>query len=296
MWPAPKRGALPTALWLLRSGFWPVVISARSDPLAGGPGKSPVGRGWGVRRATRDGLISTFARHTGAGVGIALGPAAGILDIEVDDPVAAAPVLERLGLAPTLGWESARGSHRIFSWDERLGAVTDKAVVYLAGGAVELRLGAVGKQLVAVCPPTVGTDRKRRRWNGVWELAPFPERVLVEIERGTAASAARERGPPADSGTAGPYAAAALRAEASLVREAREGTRNRTLNRAAFNLGQLVGAGLIARATVEAELAAAAAEAGLPERETAATIRSGLEAGISKPRARNVNARGSRRE
>ena len=43
------------------------------------------------------------------------------------------------------------------------------------------------------------------------------------------------------------YAAAALRGESAKLRAAVDGTRNNTLFRAAFNLGQLVGAGLIGR-------------------------------------------------
>ena len=78
--------------------------------------------------------------------------------------------------------------------------------------------------------------------------------------------------------------AAALRAESARVRAAPVGTRNSTLNRAAFNLGQLVAAAMVARDVVEAELEAAAADSGLPDREIARTIRSGLEAGMQNPR------------
>lgn len=283
MRPAPKRGALPTALWLLRSGFWPVPISARKDPHAGSPGKSPIGRAWGANAPARDGLMSTFARCPGAGVGIVLGPAAGVVDVEVDDPVAAAPILERVDPGETIGWHSARGEHRVYAWTERLAQLTEKSVVYLAGGALELRIGASGKQLAAVCPPTVGTDRRCRRWNGVWEIAPFPERLLEEIVGVRMENApCRERA--LLIGTQLPYATAALDAESGLVRNAAPGSRNRTLNRAAFSLGQLVGAKLLERSAVEVTLSAAAELAGLEEREVAATLRSGLEAGIKKPR------------
>ena len=80
------------------------------------------------------------------------------------------------------------------------------------------------------------------------------------------------------------YAAAALRAETELVRAALPGARNRTLNRAAFNLGQLVGAGMLPRETVEAALAEAAVAAGLRDPEVQATLKSGLAAGVLKPR------------
>jgi hypothetical protein len=80
------------------------------------------------------------------------------------------------------------------------------------------------------------------------------------------------------------YALAAFREETRRVAEARVGTRNDTLNRAAFNLGQLVAAGLIPPLPVMTGLADAAARAGLPADEARRTIRSGLAAGTRKPR------------
>jgi hypothetical protein len=80
------------------------------------------------------------------------------------------------------------------------------------------------------------------------------------------------------------YALTAFREETRRVAEARVGTRNDTLNRAAFSLGQLVAAGLIPPLPVMTGLADAAARAGLPEDEARRTIRSGMAAGARKPR------------
>jgi Bifunctional DNA primase/polymerase, N-terminal len=80
------------------------------------------------------------------------------------------------------------------------------------------------------------------------------------------------------------YALAAFREETRRVAEARVGTRNDTLNRAAFSLGQLVAAGLIPPLPVMTGLADAAARAGLPADEARRTIRSGMAAGVRKPR------------
>ena len=80
------------------------------------------------------------------------------------------------------------------------------------------------------------------------------------------------------------YALAAFREETRRVAQARVGTRNDTLNRAAFNLGQLVAAGLIPPLPVMTGLAEAASRAGLPDDEARRTIRSGLAAGARKPR------------
>lgn len=79
------------------------------------------------------------------------------------------------------------------------------------------------------------------------------------------------------------YASVALAAEADRVARAPVGTRNDTLNRAAFALGRLVGAGLLDPALVTDELTAAARWAGLGRAETTRTIRSGLRAGLRQP-------------
>jgi hypothetical protein len=80
------------------------------------------------------------------------------------------------------------------------------------------------------------------------------------------------------------YALAALRKECDAVAAEPENNRNNRLNTAAYNIGQLVGAKALTRSEVESALAAAARDAGLGERETAATIKSGLDAGEAQPR------------
>jgi hypothetical protein len=80
------------------------------------------------------------------------------------------------------------------------------------------------------------------------------------------------------------YALAALREETRRVAAARPGTRNDTLNRAAFSLGQLVAARLLPPLPVMTALADAAACSGLPDDEARRTIRSGMAAGANKPR------------
>ncbi len=70
---------------------------------------------------------------------------------------------------------------------------------------------------------------------------------------------------------------AALRGETRLVATARPGTRNDTLNRAAFNLGRACrhAADCSRRWPSSSTLASAAERAGLPEDESLRTIRSG---------------------
>lgn len=80
------------------------------------------------------------------------------------------------------------------------------------------------------------------------------------------------------------YAEKALQNELDRLAQAKEGSRNATLNTAAFSLGQLVGAGLLSRSEVETVLTQAAKSIGLGETETYKTLQSGLEAGINTPR------------
>jgi bifunctional DNA primase/polymerase-like protein len=82
-----------------------------------------------------------------------------------------------------------------------------------------------------------------------------------------------------------PYGLAALREETARVAAAPEGTRNDTLNRAAFSLGQLVAGGCLPGSAVISSLAEAARESGLPDREATRTINSGMTAGTRRPRA-----------
>jgi len=80
------------------------------------------------------------------------------------------------------------------------------------------------------------------------------------------------------------YAEAALVNELATLARAQTGDRNTQLNRSAFNMGQFVGAGWLERSRVEQALYAQARDIGLDERETNATIQSGMAAGIREPR------------
>lgn len=97
---------------------------------------------------------------------------------------------------------------------------------------------------------------------------------------------------PYPAGHGGGYAQTALEREIARVTLAQNGTRNHTLNRAAFSLGQLVAGGELDRTLVERELTAAAELVGLQPREIIATIRSGLDGGSRHPRQAPVPNRG----
>ncbi|QEH34273.1 hypothetical protein OJF2_28080 [Aquisphaera giovannonii] len=280
------NSARDTALELLRRlNLWPVAIK---------PGeKAPIGKSWGAERPTERTIGETYKRFPRAGVGLLLGPEGGIVDIECDGPRGEDSLAELLGgeVIDTLGWSSARGPHRVFRYDDRL-AKYGKGIVKLPSlPDLEIRIGGDGKQLQSNCPPTTGTDGRPREWNGNWVVADLPQAAFDLLDR---VLLAPPGGKPAAAGTwtttapsvGNGYASSALDSECRAVGQARDGARNATLNAAAFSLGQLVGAGLLDRPTVEQRLLAAAAGYVRDDGEAAAlkTIRSGLDAGQNQPR------------
>jgi Bifunctional DNA primase/polymerase, N-terminal len=157
-----------------------------------------------------------------------------------------------------------------------------------------------GQGGLIVAAPSRHASGGRYRWQRplTTELPEVPEglrRLLAPppAARTTLPPAARPAG--GGGGRAERYAQAALQREAARVRATPPGTCNDTLNRAAFNLGQLVAAGLLDPEQVGAVLLAAALQAPATghvdrERKAKATIASGLRGGAGKPRRRRDGA------
>ena len=118
------------------------------------------------------------------------------------------------------------------------------------------------------------------------EALPVASKALREYLTPEASAPPARRPPDAKPSAtrASGYARAAWDAELARVASAPEGNRNDTLNSAAFNLGQLVGAGHLDRDRTLAALVRAAGKAGLSDSEAAQTAKSGLSAGRKQPR------------
>ncbi len=125
---------------------------------------------------------------------------------------------------------------------------------------------------------------------GVYEWAVTPHEMplrdacpwLVEL---LGPSAAPIASPPVLRRTvAEPYGRSALEAECARVLSASIGTRNATLNVAAYNLAQLIAAGALQAREVADRLLVVAAQVGLGEREARRTIASAFRAGATQPR------------
>jgi bifunctional DNA primase/polymerase-like protein len=144
-----------------------------------------------------------------------------------------------------------------------------------------------GRGGLIVAPPSRHTSGRRYAW--VRPLTATLPEVPAGLRRLLAPPPAERttlpQG-PATTGRRGTYGRTALARERAAVAGAPPGRRNVTLNRAAFNLGQLVAAGLLDVDEVRAGLLAAAMEAGNSEAKAQATITSGLRGGAAKPRRR----------
>jgi hypothetical protein len=157
-----------------------------------------------------------------------------------------------------------------------------------------------GRGGLIVAPPSQHATGRRYAW--VHPLTAALPTVPARLRRLlTPPPATRTTLPPGPrpagggGGRAERYAQAALVREAARVRAAPPGTCNDTLNRAAFNLGQLVAAGLLDPEQVRAVLLAAALAAPATghadrQRKATATITSGLRGGAAKPRRRREGA------
>jgi len=86
------------------------------------------------------------------------------------------------------------------------------------------------------------------------------------------------------------WARAAVDGEISRLRQAQEGTRNDTLNRVAYRLGQIIGGGALAEHDIEPLLIENGIALGLRQREVVTTVHSGLRAGEGSPRGPTASA------
>lgn len=134
-----------------------------------------------------------------------------------------------------------------------------------------------------IAAPSLHKSGRRYEWvNWGTEVADVPTWILDKLRKPPPAPITPLALP---TGQHGRYAEAALKAEAARVRAALVGTRNDTLNAAAFSLGQLVGAGLIEDWRAAQTLLDAAHRSGLGTGEAQQAILSGLRDGIRQPRS-----------
>ena len=248
------------------------------------PAKHPLIAG-GVRAAVADAdqIRRWWARWPWAGVAIATGARANLAVVDFDPAHGAGASLERLDpncqpLPPTLSARTGGGWHRYYRMEGRIPNTAGRLGALDLPG-VDLR----GEGGYVVAAPSPHPSGARYAWVAdPVALAPLPSWIAAPPPPARGALEV-DRVPT--------YARHALEAECDRVARAALGARNDTLNRAAFSLGTLVGAGALDEGSVVEALANAAMRAGRAARaplsadEIAATIASGLAAGRSRPRA-----------
>lgn len=237
----------------------------------------------GLHDATTDPEIidSWWRRWPSANVGVVTGRPSGLIVIDVDPRHGGRDSMRQLvaehGPLPwgPRVWTGSGGWHLLFSSEGH----NVHNSVNRVGPGIDVR--ADGGYVIA--PPSLHASGHRYSWTCDGKLPPLPT-WLARLVDPPQATRELSREPIPISVAIDRWAEAALRGEIERVRTAPEGVRNHTLNRAAFSLGQIAGAGALDADVVESHLSNAARSAGLGEREAALTIRSGLSAGMARPR------------
>ena len=253
------------------------------------PAKHPLTPGGIKAASTEADQVRDWWQHwPWAGVGLVTGARSGLVVVDIDPAHGGSQSLAALRdggteLPRTLYARTGGGWHLFY-------ARPDAPVANATGrlGARELPgIDLRGDGGYVVAAPSGHRSGNRYTWaDGADTLAAMPAWIAERLD----ATAPPMPPRPARADRRGAYAAAALEGECRRVAAAPEGLRSDTLNRAAFSLGTLVGAGALDEALVVDSLAAAAATASrsgerpLGAREAMATIRSGLAHGIARPR------------
>ena len=139
--------------------------------------KRPLGSGWQHRSTDNPADVAAWLA-AGSNVGILLGPASGVVDVEYDDP-AGRDQLAAFGILDiaTPTWRSSRGEHRLFRWEPWM---PPTAVVH--ADDLEIRLG--GRAAQSVLPPSIHPDGQPYEWTtspADVPIASFPAQLLAGV-------------------------------------------------------------------------------------------------------------------
>jgi hypothetical protein len=227
------------------------------------------------RRPTDEEIVSWFGGAAERNIGIVTGPISGLVVVDIDDEKGFNFVAAHGGLPPTPTVITAKGKHFYF---KHSGSEISNSVKKLPGIDIRSKGGFV------VAPPSIHENGHVYTWDISLDevpLANLPEWLL-------AALADEPNDLKANATSVSKSVPRSIKDEVNnllgSLMQAKVGGRNDTLNATAFQLGQFVGAGQLERAWIETKLNDIAAFLGLDEKEAFATVASGLDAGITRPR------------
>jgi hypothetical protein len=269
-------------------------------PITPGAKKPPVIDRWETRASTDPDQIHRWWRTIPHTIGIATGPS-GLVVVDLDTRKHGQPTPDRWA---TLGISSGVGVLRMLARQHRTPVTPTYAVTTPSGGwhlyytapagaalrntqdviGYKIDTRAHGGYVVAAGSPVPPSGYELIDDRDPAELPPWLHQALTRRPP-TALSAPTQTVAASPSG----YTAAAVRGEVQRVRTAWPGQHNAVLCRAAYALGQLVGAELLDYTTARTELSTAAsaligADCDCTPVEVARVITAGLAAGARNPR------------
>ena len=249
-------------------------------------GKTPaVPRGFHAA-TTNPATIRRFWTDPDRNVGISTGASSRFWVLDVDGPegeqsLRALEAKHGAAIPKTREVLTSRGRHLLFAYHRPIPSSI---------GRIGLGLDVRADGGFVVAPPSLHLSGHCYAFRGdPWHAAAPAPQWLVDAARFRPERAISERAiaTPRDPGG---FGQAALLRESSLLSAAPIGQRNHALNRAAFNLFQLVGGGELSEGEVVAALQNACEANGLAKddgwRSIWATIRSGRSGGMQYPRSR----------
>jgi hypothetical protein len=173
------------------------TCTCKSGADCGTPGKHPVDYNWQAIATDDESVLADWFDGANYNIGVVLGEASGIVDIEWDDE-SGKETAERFGLSniETPTFLSHRSEHRIFKYDPRL---PQQAVLKIGG--LEVRIGGGGKSAQSVFPPSLHASGVRYRWKYGYspdevDVAPIPDALMRAILNNSSTEVAL-RGPAA---------------------------------------------------------------------------------------------------
>lgn len=260
-------------------------------------GKRPLGRlaPHGLKDATVDEAVirGWWSEEPEANVAIATGPVSGLFVVDLDGPTGCDAYGTLLVEHGAVSADPGRPDGATVmtpggGWHLFL-ALPEGVRIPNSAGRIAPGIDVRGHGGYVVAAPSVHPSGGRYVWRDAPPADHLPEPkdwIIEAIQRPPSAPRLVQAPAPVNfDGLGTAYGKAALRCELETLGTAVEGTRNHTLNAAAFAIGSLAVSGHLEMEAAVAELVRVAADIGLTEHEIRATIRSGLEAGTRAPRA-----------